>query len=167
MTIEQISYPFSLNRSEIEKFIPHRGEIFACQSLEVSGPHDFIGVASWPRSSALIQGHFPGMPVVPGVMLIEAMAQLAGAGLLSGDPYSRSLTGNNIGVLAAVRKCSFTRPVLPDTPVCFSIHCRQMGAMAVQVTASARVGDAEVSQLDALIAYADQDQLLAVLAASN
>jgi 3-hydroxyacyl-[acyl-carrier-protein] dehydratase len=167
MTTELIRYPFPLTRQEIEKFIPHRGEIFACQSLEVSGPHDFNGVASWPLGNALIQGHFPGMPVVPGVMLIEAMAQLAGAGLLSGDPYSRSLKGNNIGVLAAVRKCSFTRPVLPDTPVHFSIHCRQMGAMAVQVTASVRVGNAEVAQLDALMAYADRDQLLAALAANT
>ena len=163
MSPEAISYPFSLDRLAIEKYIPHRGDIFACHRLEVIGPHDFKGIANWSVDNALIRGHFPGLPVVPGVMLIEAASQLAGAGLLSGDPYARSLNGNNIGVLASVRKCSFIRPVLPNADVHFSIHCRQMGAAAVQVTAIVSVAGADVAQLESLMIYTDKAQILSAL----
>jgi 3-hydroxyacyl-[acyl-carrier-protein] dehydratase len=166
MTSELISYPFSLNRQAIEKLLPHRGDIFVCQHLDVLGPHDFTGLANWPLENALIQGHFPGLPVVPGVMLIESMAQLAGAGLLGGDPYTRSLKGNYLGVLATIRKCVFSRPVLPNTDVKFSIHCRQMGPMAVLVAAKVSVNDREVAQLEALMVYTDKSQMLSALAAS-
>jgi 3-hydroxyacyl-[acyl-carrier-protein] dehydratase len=161
------SYPFSLQRQEIENFLPHRGDIFACQHLLVHGPHHFTGRASWSLDNSFIRGHFPGLPVVPGVLLIEAMAQLAGAGLLSGDPYVRSLPGDKIGVLASIRKCSFTYPVAPLSMVVFEIQCRQMGPLAVHVSSTVHAGDTPVAQLEALVAYTDRSQLLAVLGGSE
>jgi 3-hydroxyacyl-[acyl-carrier-protein] dehydratase len=157
------AYPFALQRQAIENLLPHRGDIFACQHLVVHGPHHFTGSASWPLENSFIRGHFPGLPVVPGVLLIEAMAQLAGAGLLSGDPYARSLPGDMIGVLASIRKCAFTHPVVPESLVEFEIQCRQMGPMAVQVSATVHANNAAVAQLEALIAYTDRAQLVAVL----
>jgi 3-hydroxyacyl-[acyl-carrier-protein] dehydratase len=111
MTQQALHYPFTLERAQIATLLPHRGDIFVCQQVVVQGPHQFQGRARWPQDNAVIQGHFPGLPVVPGVLLIEAMAQLAGAGLLAGDPM-RSLTGDLVGVLASVRKCVFKHPVL-------------------------------------------------------
>jgi len=167
MSTESISYPFTLDRAAIEKLLPHRGDIFVCRQLDVIGPHDFAGIANWPLDNALIRGHFPGLPVVPGVMLIETLSQLAGAGLLSGDPYARSLKGNNIGVLASVRKCTFTRPVLPGMDVHFAIHCRQMGPAAVQVSATASAAGMDVAQLETLMIYTDKDQLESALKAGG
>jgi 3-hydroxyacyl-[acyl-carrier-protein] dehydratase len=160
-------YPFSLQRQDIENLLPHRGDIFACQSLVIHGPHTFTGRASWSLENNIIRGHFPGMPVVPGVLLIEAMAQLAGAGLLSGDPYAKSLPGDKIGVLASIRKCSFSHPVPPERVVDFEIQCRQMGPLAVQVSAKVHSGQTALAELEALIAYANRAQLLAVLAPSG
>ena len=163
MISEIPSYPFSLQRQAIESLLPHRGDIFACQHLLVHGPHDFTGTASWSLENNFIRGHFPGLPVVPGVLLIEAMAQLAGAGMLSGDPYVRSLPGNQIGVLASIRRCAFTYPVVPQSMVEFEIHCRQMGPLAVQITSKVHANQREVAQLEALLAYTDRSQLLAIL----
>lgn len=160
-------YPFSLQRQDIEALLPHRGDIFACQQLVVHGPHTFTGHASWPLDNHIIRGHFPGLPVVPGVLLIETMAQLAGAGLLSGDPYARSLPGGKIGVLASIRKCTFTHPVAPACMVDFEIQCRQMGPLAVHVSAKVRSGQTALAELEALIAYADRAQLLAALVPSE
>lgn len=163
MTTVPLSYPFSLERQEIKKLLPHRGDIFVCQRLTIEGPHHFKGIARWPLENSIIQGHFSGLHIVPGVLLIESMAQLAGAGLLAGDPYVRSLTGDLIGALASVRKCAFKRPVLPQCDVEFDIQCRQMAPLAVQVGATAKVNNAEVAQLDILMVYTARDQLQAAL----
>ena len=116
-------------------------------------------MARWTSDNAIIQGHFPGFPLVPGVMLIEAVTQLAGAGLLSADDYARSLPRERIGVLAAVRRCAFKRPVSPDQTVVFDIHCRQIGPDAVQITAQASVNGHEVAQIETLMAYVDKSHL--------
>lgn len=163
MTADAPVYPFTLDRPAIQALLPHRGDIFVGEHVLVEGPHHFTGVARWPLENGVIQGHFPGLPVVPGVLLIEAMAQLAGAGLLAGDPYVRSLTGDLVGVLASVRKCLFKRPVVPQTDVEFRIQCRQMAPMAVQVGATVHVNAAEVAQLDILMVYTARSQLMAAL----
>lgn len=163
MTDESIDYPTALDRQAISELLPHRGDIFACQSLVVDGPRTFTGAASWPLESSLIQGHFPGLPVVPAVMLIEASAQLAGAGLLAGDPYVRSLPKDLVGVIATIRKCVFSKPVLPESQIEYSIQCRQMGPLAVQVVSTAKFKDAQIAQFDFLMVYVPRDQLLAAL----
>jgi 3-hydroxyacyl-[acyl-carrier-protein] dehydratase len=163
MTQETLHYPFSLDRAEIQALLPHRGDLFVCQGLCVQGPHQFKGLARWPLDNVVIQGHFPGLPVVPGVLLIETMAQLAGAGLLAGDPYVRSLTGDLIGVLASIRKCLFKQPVLPQSDIDFAIQCRQMAPLAVQVTATVSVSQLEAAQLDILMVYTSRQQLMETL----
>ena len=152
-------YPIALARADIERLIPHRGAIFACRQLVIDGPHHFRGVARWAADNAIISGHFPGMPLVPGVMLIEAMAQLAGAGLLRGDPYVKTLPQDSVGVLAGVRSCWFRSPVLPDTDVEYAIQCRQMGPVVVQISALVTVAALEAAKLEAVIAYTPREQL--------
>lgn len=153
------AFPFVLEREAIEQLLPHRGPIFACKRLVANGPRTFTATASWAHDNAIIAGHFPGEPIVPGVMLIEAATQLAGAGLLSADPYSRAMSGDRIGVLATVRRCVFKRPVLPDQDVVFELGCRQMGPSAVQITAQATVHGHEVAQLETLMAYVERAKL--------
>lgn len=159
MSAATLAFPFTLERQAIEAVLPHRGPIFACKQLIAKGPRSFSAIAHWPLDNAVIQGHFPGFPVVPGVLLIEAVTQLAGAGLLSADPYAQSLTGDRIGVLASVRRSVFKRPVLPGQDVLFEISCRQMGTEAVQIHAVATVDVQEVAQIETLMVYANRAQL--------
>lgn len=165
MSDAHYAYPIALERGEIQALIPHRGDIFVCQRLSIEGPHQFRGSARWPLENAIIAGHFPGMPVVPGVMLIETTAQLAGAGLLRGDPYVKTLPQNLVGVLAGVRNCWFKSPVVPNVDVDFHIQCRQLAALAVQATAIVKVAESEVAKIDVVMAYTQRDQLLTASAA--
>lgn len=166
MSEAHYQYPMRLQRGEIEQILPHRGSIFVCQQLTIEGPHQFHGVASWPLDNAVIQGHFPGMPIVPGVMLIESMAQFAGAGLLAGDPYVKTLPQDSVGVLAAVRNCWFKQAVLPGQQVEFFIQCRQMAPLLVQVNAQVKVAEQDVAKLEVALAYAPRMQLQVASAAS-
>jgi 3-hydroxyacyl-[acyl-carrier-protein] dehydratase len=161
--MDELVYPIHLDKPAIDAVLPHRGDIAFAESVTVWGPHNFEGVACWSSANANIMGHFPGLPVVPGVLLIEGMAQIAGAGLLTGDPYVRSLSGDLVGVLANVRKCTFKRPVRPDTPVKFVVTCRQMAPLAVQINAQASIEGQEVAQFDILMAYVERAQLMQAL----
>ena len=161
-----MNYPFELDRLQMQALLPHRGDIFVGEHLCINGPHSFLGMARWTLENSLIQGHFPGLPVVPGALLIEAAAQLAGAGLLAGDPYVKSLTSDLVGVLAAVRRCAFKQPVLPGHGVAFEIQCRQMGPMAVQVNAIVRAQGLEAAVLDIVMVYTARAQLLNALGVS-
>lgn len=163
MTAPATEFPFTLDRQAIERILPHRGAIFACQQLVAHGPRNYVATARWSVDNAIIQGHFPGDPIVPGVLLIEAVTQLAGAGLLSADSHARSLSGQRIGLLASVRRCVFKRPVLPDVDVSFEIACRQLGESIVQIVANAHVGATEVAQLETVMAYVERDKLLSTM----
>ena len=151
-------FPFILDRQDIERLLPHRGPIFACKQLTALSARVYTGIANWPLDNAVVQGHFPGYPLVPGVMLIESVTQLAGAGLLSADAYAQSLPNERIGVLASVRRCAFKRPVFPEQDVFFNIICRQIGVEAVQVSAQALVDGLEVAQIETLMIYAEKKQ---------
>ena len=140
-----------LDAAAVAALLPHRGEMQLLSQVTVFAHNHFKGTACWTDDSAVLQGHFPGMPLVPGVLLIEAVAQVAGAGMLAGDRCARSMGNDFIGVLAAVRKCSFKRPVLPHEPVDIEVHCRQMTSTAVNVTATVQVAQQEAAIVEILI----------------
>jgi 3-hydroxyacyl-[acyl-carrier-protein] dehydratase len=147
----ELSYPIELGERDIAEVLPHRGDILFVKSLTVLSHDRYRGQASWPGDLPILQGHFPGMPIVPGVFLIEAVAQVAGGGMLVGDPYARSMGGGFVGVLAGVRKCSFKRPVLAGEAVTIDASSRQMSPTAATVAGTVSVDGDEVAAIEILL----------------
>jgi 3-hydroxyacyl-[acyl-carrier-protein] dehydratase len=123
---EELRYPIHLDREAIKKFIPHRDAMLFAQNVTVVDHDHYVGEAMWLADSFVFKGHFPAQPIVPGVMIVEAGAQIAGAGLLAGDPKSRAKVGANIGLLAGIRKCFFRRPVPPGLKLTFDLRIRHV-----------------------------------------
>jgi len=74
------------NIEEIMKMLPHRYPFLLVDKLEVEIPGTKgVGVKNVTMNEEFFQGHFPGNPVMPGVLQVEAMAQTAGAIIRSGD----------------------------------------------------------------------------------
>jgi 3-hydroxyacyl-[acyl-carrier-protein] dehydratase len=155
----ELSYPIELSEKDILQVLPHRGEILFVKSLTVLSHDRYEGHALWPGDLQILQGHFPGMPIVPGVFLIEAVAQVAGCGMLVGDPYARSMGGSFVGVLAGVRKCSFRRPVIAGEPVTIEAASRQVSATGATVTAKVAVHGDEVAMIDIFLVNVPRDSL--------
>ncbi len=149
--IEILAYPIDMDDAAIRRVLPHRGEILCVRRITVLRNDHYIGHAVWPSDLPILQGHFPGMPMVPGVLLVEAVAQVAGAGMLVGDTYVRNMGKNYMGMLAGIRKCSFRRPVFAGEWVRIEVNSRQMSELAAAISGRLLVGEEEVANVDILV----------------
>lgn len=165
MRDEALQYPIELTREQILALLPHRHDMQLVDSVTVVSDDHFVGRACWDGDARVLQGHFPGMPVVPGVLLVELAAQVAGAGMLAGSREGRQLEGRSVGMLAGIRKCSFKRPVLPDERVEVEVHSRAMSSAAAAVSAVVRVGGDEAAQIEILVISTPREGLEHTLSA--
>ena len=102
-------------KEEIEKLIPHREPfLFLDELTNIVKLEKATGIKIFTKDEYFFKGHFPGQPVVPGVILIEMMAQTAAA-LIA---YSiREETFDKIVYLMNIENTKFRKPVFPNTKI--------------------------------------------------
>ena len=103
----------SISRAEIMKLLPHREPMLLIDELINIVPlKSATAVVNVKKTSFFVQGHFPGQPVMPGVLIVEAFGQAAAALTAHGiDPKTYE---NKLVYLMSVEKARFRNPVLPD-----------------------------------------------------
>ena len=114
-----------LSRQAIEGLIPHRAPFLFLEEAQILEESKLTGHMTWEDKHPILQGHFPLMPIVPGVCQLEALAQLAGVGIAHASKEvanKRSL----IGVIGAIRNSSFHRPVLPQQRFDMAVETRAL-----------------------------------------
>ena len=100
-----------LDAKEILKFIPHRYPfLLVDRILEIHGEEKIIGIKNVSFNEPFFQGHFPGHPVMPGVLICEAMAQVAA---IFAHNARGGMNDNRIFMLTGLDRVKFKRPVVP------------------------------------------------------
>lgn len=98
-----------LNIKEIQEIIPHRYPFLLIDKIETLEPGvRAVGYKNVTMNEYFFQGHFPEEPVMPGVLIIEALAQVGAVAMLSLDEYK-----GKIGYFAGIDKARFRRKVFP------------------------------------------------------
>ncbi len=102
-----------LNREEIEKLLPHREPMLLLDELiNIKKLFSATAIVNVKKNSFFVQGHFPGQPVMPGVLIVEAFGQAAAA--LTADGIDKSEYENKLVFLMNIEKARFRNPVIPD-----------------------------------------------------
>jgi 3-hydroxyacyl-[acyl-carrier-protein] dehydratase len=103
-----------MERNEIETLIPHRHPFLWIDRVEELDPGvRCVAVKFVDPVLPIFSGHFPAKPILPGVLLIEAVAQTAGVMLGSASPPGSQNTPGEVALLAAVNRFKFLKPVTP------------------------------------------------------
>ncbi|MDR0540073.1 MAG: 3-hydroxyacyl-ACP dehydratase FabZ [Spirochaetaceae bacterium] len=123
--------------NEIEALLPHRPPFLFVDEISAADNEKIIARHVFTESEFFFKGHFPSYPVVPGVILIETMAQSGGAGLRK----TGALGGGALFFLASVDKVKFRRQVRPGEEVRLEIVNLRVSSKMIKQAGKAYVGD--------------------------
>ncbi|MFA6309170.1 MAG: 3-hydroxyacyl-ACP dehydratase FabZ [Clostridia bacterium] len=123
-----------LTNVEIKKIIPHRYPfLFVDKVLEYDPGKSAVAIKNVSADEPFFQGHFPEFPVMPGVLIVEALAQTAGIAAAVPD-----VENNNLGLFASIDGMKFKRQVLPGDILKLEaeILMNKMGVVKAKVRAT-------------------------------
>ena len=103
----------SLNKKEIISLLPHREPMLLIDELiNIKKLFSATAIVNVKKDSFFVQGHFPGNPVMPGVLIVEAFGQAAAA--LTAAGIDKKEYENKLVFLMGIEKARFRNPVIPD-----------------------------------------------------
>ena len=103
----------SLTKEQIKQLLPHREPMLLLdQLIDIKKLHSGTAIVNVTKESFFVQGHFPGQPVMPGVLIVEAFGQAAAA--LTAHGLDKSTYENKLVFLMNIEKARFRNPVIPN-----------------------------------------------------
>ncbi len=123
----------------IKDLIPHRDPFLYVDRLEVVEERRIVGYRTFGEGEYFFKGHFPSYPVVPGVILVETLAQCGGAGVRA--LYKKQgKTPSGLFFLAAVEKIRFRKQVVPNDEVRLEIENLRISERGIRQRGVAYIG---------------------------
>jgi 3-hydroxyacyl-[acyl-carrier-protein] dehydratase len=146
---------YVLSAKEIERILPHRYPFLLVDriiSINLE-ENEIVGLKNVTVNEPFFQGHFPGVPIMPGVLLLEALAQTGGI-LVHQKGYVKK-----IAVLLNVTSAKFRKPVLPGDVLHLYAKGIHISGNGGKIKAKAMIGDHLAVEAELSFALVDKDQL--------
>lgn len=135
----------TLDIMELMRFLPHRYPFLLVDRIEeIDGNNSAVGIKNVTINEPHFQGHFPDQPVMPGVLIVEAMAQTAGAICVRSS-------GSGMPALVyfmTIDRAKFRKPVLPGDQLRISVVKQKQRGGIFKFACEAHVGDNKVAEAD-------------------
>lgn len=130
--------------NEIMKIIPHRYPFLLVDRIdEIVEGEKVVATKNVTMNEPFFQGHFPQLPVMPGVLIIEAMAQAGAVAVLSKEEFK-----GKIAFLAAVDKAKFRKNVVPGDTLRLEVELLKLKKNAGVAKGIAYVGDKKAAEAE-------------------
>jgi len=142
----------ALDIDAIREILPHRYPFLLVDRIEELETERVVGIKNVTVNEPFFTGHFPDYPVMPGVLIIEAMAQVAGVLVLSGIPDRK----NKLVLLEGVDGAKFRKPVRPGDQLRMEMKVLRSRATMAKVSGTATVDGVVVAEAEILCVLADR-----------
>lgn len=137
----------------IQRILPHRYPfLFVDRIVEFEAGKRIVGIKNVTGNEEFFQGHFPGHPIMPGVLIIEAMAQTGGIMLLNGEENP----DNKLVYFMGMDKVRFRKPVLPGAQLVFELDLLRRRATSCKMYGKALVDGEVVAEAEMMAAIMDR-----------
>lgn len=142
--------------TKILSILPHRAPFVMIDRVTDLEPRkSATAIKCVTYNEPFFPGHFPGHPVFPGVMILEAMAQLSGVLAYASEPFDAS---QKVLYFLGIDKAKFRKPVHPGDQMVITVTVLQHRANIWKTEATAMVGDVVVATAELLAAITDRDE---------
>ena len=144
-----------LGPAEIRELIPHRYPFLLVDRIEELEPGiRAVGIKNVTQNEPFFQGHFPDYPVMPGVLIIEAMAQVGAVGVIAGGQHR-----DKLALFAGIDGVRFRRQVLPGDVLRMEVEIERLKGRVGRGRGRTMVGNERVCEAELMFAFAEKEQL--------
>lgn len=140
-----------LNSLELMEYLPHRYPFLLVDRITAfEEGKSIVGVKNVTINEPFFQGHFPGHPIMPGVLILEAMAQVGGVFA----QLSKDVTKDEVPYFVGINKARFRKPVLPGDVLRLELNLLKLRRGIYSFTGKAFVEDKLVAEAELKATFA-------------
>ena len=147
----------TLNKDQITNLLPHREPMLLINEIVDIVPFkSAVGIVNVEKNSFFVQGHFPGQPVMPGVLIVEAFGQAAAA--LTAYSLTPEEVKNKLVYLMSVDRARFRKPIMPDCKLFLEIETIRSRGRVWRYKGIAKVNEIKMADAEWAATIMDRDQ---------
>jgi len=145
-----------LDINEIRRILPHRYPMLLVDRIVELEAERIVGIKNVTATEPFFSGHFPDFPVMPGVLIVEAMAQTAGVLVLKSIPNRES----KLVLLVSIESAKFRRPVVPGDQLRLEMVVLKRKHTVAKMAGRATVEGVLVAEAEVMCKLADKEETL-------